>query len=111
MAGATGIFGTLKRMAGGDLFMTEYCARDQPGRIAFGAKLPHWPVVDCGDSPTAAMTEDYLRLRMTNVAPWLKAARMLWKPALGGFRRGGVRDEGVRRDCWRLGQGRRSWRR
>jgi hypothetical protein len=41
MASATGIFGTLKRTAGGDLFMTEYCARDQPGRIAFAAKLPH----------------------------------------------------------------------
>jgi hypothetical protein len=40
MAGATGIFGTLKRMAGGGLFMTEYCAHDRPGRSAFAAKLP-----------------------------------------------------------------------
>ena len=41
MAGATGIFGTLKRMAAcGGLFMTEYCAHDWPGRIAFAAKLP-----------------------------------------------------------------------
>jgi Mitochondrial biogenesis AIM24 len=38
MAGATGIVGTLKRMAAGGLFMTEYCAHDRPG--AFAAKLP-----------------------------------------------------------------------
>ena len=40
MAGATGIFGTLKRIAAGGLFMTDYCAHDLPGRSAFAAKLP-----------------------------------------------------------------------
>jgi hypothetical protein len=40
MAGATGIFGTLKRMAASGLFMTEYCAHDRPGRSTFAAKLP-----------------------------------------------------------------------
>jgi uncharacterized protein (TIGR00266 family) len=41
MAGATGFMGTLRRMSGGGgLFMTEYCAHDRPGRVAFAAKLP-----------------------------------------------------------------------
>ena len=86
MAGATGIFGTLKRMATGGLFMTDYCAHDLPGRSAFAAKLPHWPVVDCSDSPTAAMTQDYLR-------PMFDQCRLLsagssyatGNPRLGGF--------------------------
>ena len=108
MAGATGIFGTLKRMAAVGLFMTEYCAHDLPGRSAFAAKLPHWPVVDCSDSPTAAMTQDNLRPCLTNAASCLQAARMLGEtPVLGALGRGGVRDEGVRRDSWRLLQGRR----
>lgn len=41
IAGATGLFGGLKRAAaGGGLFMTEYSAVDRPGAVAFAAKLP-----------------------------------------------------------------------
>jgi hypothetical protein len=66
--------------AGGGLFMTEHCAHDRPGRVAFAAKLPPLAGGDCSDSPTAAMTQDYLRPRLTNAASCLQVARMLWKP-------------------------------
>ena len=47
---------------------------------------PHCPVVDCSDSPTAAMTQDYLRPCLTNAASCLQAVRMLFGiPRLGGF--------------------------
>jgi len=59
----------------GGLFMTEHCAHDRPGRIAFAATLPRWLAVDCSDSPTAAMTQDYLRPCLTNAPSCLQAAR------------------------------------
>jgi len=41
MGGGGGIFGALKRVAGGGtLFMTEYNAQGAPGEVAFAAKLP-----------------------------------------------------------------------
>src|SRR5438270_12467118 len=40
-AGASGLFGVLKRVAGGgSLFMTEYRALGAPGEVAFATKLP-----------------------------------------------------------------------
>ncbi len=39
--GGGGIFGALKRVAGGgSLFMTEYCAQGSAGNVAFAAKIP-----------------------------------------------------------------------
>ncbi len=41
LGGGGGIFGAIKRVAGGGtLFMTEYRASGQPGEIAFATKLP-----------------------------------------------------------------------
>lgn len=41
MAGGGGIFGAIKRVAGGGtLFMTEYTAEGSPGEVAFAAKIP-----------------------------------------------------------------------
>jgi uncharacterized protein (TIGR00266 family) len=41
MAGGGGIFGAIKRVAGGgSLFMTEYTAQGAPGEVAFCAKIP-----------------------------------------------------------------------
>jgi uncharacterized protein (TIGR00266 family) len=41
MAGGGGLFGVLKRVAGGGtLFMTEYRAMGRPGELAFATKLP-----------------------------------------------------------------------
>jgi len=41
MGGGGGIFGALKRMAGGgSLFMTEYRAMQYPGSVSFAAKVP-----------------------------------------------------------------------
>jgi uncharacterized protein (TIGR00266 family) len=41
MAGGGGIFGAIKRVAGGGtLFMTEYMAQGYPGEIAFATKVP-----------------------------------------------------------------------
>ncbi|MGC9198162.1 MAG: AIM24 family protein [Acidobacteriaceae bacterium] len=41
MAGGGGIFGAIKRVAGGGtLFMTEYTAQGYPGEVAFAAKIP-----------------------------------------------------------------------
>ena len=40
-AGAGGLFGVLKRVAGGgSIFMTEYRAFGSPGELAFATKLP-----------------------------------------------------------------------
>jgi uncharacterized protein (TIGR00266 family) len=40
-AGGGGLFGVLKRVAGGgSIFMTEYCAIGAPGELAFATKLP-----------------------------------------------------------------------
>lgn len=40
-AGGGGIFGVLKRVAGGgSLFMTEYCAHGATGEVSFASKLP-----------------------------------------------------------------------
>jgi uncharacterized protein (TIGR00266 family) len=40
-AGSRGVWGALKRVAGGGgLFMTQYTARNQPGSVSFAAKLP-----------------------------------------------------------------------
>jgi uncharacterized protein (TIGR00266 family) len=41
MGGGGGLFGVLKRVAGGgSLFMTEYRAQQYPGQVAFAAKVP-----------------------------------------------------------------------
>ena len=41
MGGGGGLFGVLKRVAGGGtLFMTEYRAAGTPGEVAFATKLP-----------------------------------------------------------------------
>jgi uncharacterized protein (TIGR00266 family) len=41
MGGGGGIFGALKRVAGGgSLFMTEYRAQQYPGQVAFATKVP-----------------------------------------------------------------------
>ncbi|MEO6923600.1 MAG: TIGR00266 family protein [Bryocella sp.] len=41
MAGGGGVFGAIKRMAGGgSLFMTEYTPQGYPGEVAFAAKVP-----------------------------------------------------------------------
>jgi uncharacterized protein (TIGR00266 family) len=41
MGGGGGLFGVLKRVAGGgSLFMTEYRANQYPGEVAFAAKVP-----------------------------------------------------------------------
>jgi uncharacterized protein (TIGR00266 family) len=40
-AGGGGLFGVIKRVAGGgSIFMTEYCAIGSPGELAFATKLP-----------------------------------------------------------------------
>src|SRR4029077_16407551 len=53
---------------------------------------PSRPVVDCSESPTAAMTQDYLRPCLTNTAFCLQAVHMLTEtPALAAMG-GGVRD-------------------
>src|SRR5437764_10823992 len=40
-AGGSGLFGVLKRVAGGgSIFMTEYRAYGAPGEVAFATKLP-----------------------------------------------------------------------
>ncbi|HZE17298.1 MAG TPA: AIM24 family protein [Mycobacterium sp.] len=87
MAGATGIFGTLKRMAaGGGLFMTDFWAHDRPGRIAFAAKLPPlaggWlqRLADSGhDTGLPAPLFDQCRLLSAG------SSRGMGNPRLGGF--------------------------
>jgi uncharacterized protein (AIM24 family) len=40
-AGATGVFGAVKRaVAGGSFFMTEYTAQSAPGMVAFATRVP-----------------------------------------------------------------------
>jgi hypothetical protein len=70
--------------AGGGMYMTEYCAQDRPGRIAFSAKLPPLAggrlqrLADSGhDTGLPAALFDQCRLLSL-------AARMLWEtPTLG----------------------------
>src|SRR5437763_14673019 len=51
-AGGGGLFGVLKRVAGGgSIFMTEYRAYGAPGEVAFATKLPGH-IVPVGVSPT-----------------------------------------------------------
>jgi hypothetical protein len=97
MAGATGIFGTLKRMAaGGGLFMTEYCAHDRPGRIAFAAKLPPLAggrlqrLADGGDD-TALPAPLFDQCRLLSAG----SSYAMGNPRIGALGRGGVRDEGI----------------
>jgi len=53
MGGGGGIFGALKRMAGGgSLFMTEYRAWQVPGIVSFATKVPgHIVPVELGNGP------------------------------------------------------------
>ena len=53
MGGGGGIFGALKRMAGGgSLFMTEYRAWQSPGVVSFATKVPgHIVPVELGNGP------------------------------------------------------------
>ena len=53
-AGGGGLFGVLKRVAGGgSIFMTEYRARGSAGKVAFAAKIPgHIVPVDVTPSKT-----------------------------------------------------------
>jgi len=97
MAGATGIFGTLQRVAaGGGLFMTEYCAHDRPGRIAFAAKLPPLTggrvqrLAESGhDTGLSAPLFDKCRLLSAG------SSYASGNPCLSALGRGDVRDEGV----------------
>ena len=52
MGGGGGLFGVLKRVAGGgSLFMTEYRAMQYPGQVAFATKVPgHIVPVELGKS-------------------------------------------------------------
>lgn len=53
MGGGGGLFGVLKRVAGGgSIFMTEYRAFQYPGEVAFAAKVPgHIVPVELGQGP------------------------------------------------------------
>jgi uncharacterized protein (TIGR00266 family) len=53
MGGGGGIFGVLKRVAGGgSIFMTEYRAIQYPGEVSFAAKMPgHIVPVELGNGP------------------------------------------------------------
>ena len=53
MGGGGGLFGVLKRVAGGgSIFMTEYRAYQYPGTVSFATKLPgHIVPVDLGHGP------------------------------------------------------------
>jgi uncharacterized protein (TIGR00266 family) len=53
MGGGGGLFGVLKRVAGGgSIFMTEYRALQAPGQVAFATKLPgHIVPVELGQGP------------------------------------------------------------
>jgi uncharacterized protein (TIGR00266 family) len=53
MGGGEGLFGALKRVAGGgSLFMTEYRAIQYPGEVAFATKVPgHIVPVELGQGP------------------------------------------------------------
>lgn len=53
MGGGGGLFGVLKRVAGGgSIFMTEYRAYQMPGTVSFATKVPgHIVPVDLGQGP------------------------------------------------------------
>jgi uncharacterized protein (TIGR00266 family) len=53
MGGGGGLFGVLKRVAGGgSIFMTEYRAYQFPGTVAFAAKMPgHIVPIELGQGP------------------------------------------------------------
>jgi uncharacterized protein (AIM24 family) len=53
MGGGGGLFGALKRVAGGgSLFMTEYQANQYPGEVSFATKVPgHIVPVELGQGP------------------------------------------------------------
>ena len=53
MGGGGGLFGVLKRVAGGgSIFMTEYRALQYPGEVAFATKVPgHIETVELGQGP------------------------------------------------------------
>jgi uncharacterized protein (AIM24 family) len=53
MGGGGGLFGVIKRVAGGgSLFMTEYRANQAPGSVSFAAKVPgHIVPVQLGQGP------------------------------------------------------------
>jgi uncharacterized protein (TIGR00266 family) len=53
MGGGGGLFGVIKRVAGGgSIFMTEYRAIQAPGEVAFAAKMPgHIVPVELGQGP------------------------------------------------------------
>jgi uncharacterized protein (TIGR00266 family) len=53
MGGGGGLFGVLKRVAGGgSIFMTEYRAMQAPGQVAFATKLPgHIVPIELGQGP------------------------------------------------------------
>jgi uncharacterized protein (TIGR00266 family) len=53
MGGGGGLFGVLKRVAGGgSIFMTEYRAQQYPGEVAFATKVPgHIVPVELGQGP------------------------------------------------------------
>jgi uncharacterized protein (AIM24 family) len=59
-AGGGGIFGAIKRVAGGgSLFMTEYRAFGAPGELAFATRVPgHIVPVSVGNSPNGP--QEYL---------------------------------------------------
>jgi uncharacterized protein (AIM24 family) len=53
MGGGGGLFGVLKRVAGGgSIFMTEYSAYQYPGEVSFATKVPgHIVPVELGNGP------------------------------------------------------------
>src|SRR5271169_7147700 len=53
MGGGGGLFGVLKRVAGGgSLFMTEYRAMQYPGEVSFATKVPgHIVPIQVGQGP------------------------------------------------------------